>query len=262
MRSYSNTYIFIFSAIMVIVVAAILSVAAMTLQPYQKKNVEINKKQNILSSVNIESTAKDAEAQYDKYIIENFAVNSEGEIQEGVDAFKIDMKKELSKDLKERNLPVFISSLNDSKQYIIPVYGKGLWGPVWGYISLSDDLSTVFGATFAHKGETPGLGAEIETKAFQKQFLGKQIFNEQEIFVSVSIMKGGTANPDSPYEVDGISGGTITGNGVDAMLKDCLSSYEPYFKSIKKTMEVVEEDLTEEVVEQAEVETTEAEVTN
>jgi len=221
---------------MVIVVAAVLSVAAMTLQPFQKRNVEINKKQNILTSVNLESTANDAEAQYAKYIAESFTVNSKGEIQNNVDAFKIDMKKELAKPLEERNLPVFISSLNNQTQYIIPVYGKGLWGPVWGYISLKEDLSTIYGATFSHKGETPGLGAEIETKEFQQQFLGKQIFNNQGIFVSVSIMKGGTADPNSKYEVDGISGGTITGNGVDAMLKDCLSSYEPYFKNVKNNI--------------------------
>jgi len=221
---------------MVIVVAAVLSVAAMTLQPFQKRNVEINKKQNILTSVNLESTANDAEAQYAKYIAESFTVNSKGEIQNNVDAFKIDMKKELAKPLEERNLPVFVSSLNNQTQYIIPVYGKGLWGPVWGYISLKEDLSTIYGATFSHKGETPGLGAEIETKEFQQQFLGKQIFNNQGIFVSVSIMKGGTADPNSKYEVDGISGGTITGNGVDAMLKDCLSSYEPYFKNVKNNI--------------------------
>ena len=233
MRSYSNTYIFIFSSIMVIVVAALLSVAAMTLQPFQKKNVEINKKQNILTSINIESTAKNAEELYEQYILEIFAINTSGEKQEGVDAFKIDMKKELAKPLNERNLPIFISSLEGSKQYIIPVYGKGLWGPIWGYVALKDDLSTILGATFSHKGETPGLGAEIDTKDFQSRFLEKEIFNEQGKFVSVSVLKAGTANPDSKYEIDGISGGTITGVGVDAMLKDCLSSYETYFKNIK-----------------------------
>jgi Na+-transporting NADH:ubiquinone oxidoreductase subunit C len=221
---------------MVIIVAALLSVAAITLQPFQKKNVEINKKQNILASVNIESTAKDAELVYDKYITESFAVNSKGEIKEGVSAFNIDMKQELAKPLEERSLPVFISALDSSKQYIIPVYGKGLWGPIWGYVSLKDDLSTIFGANFAHKGETPGLGAEIDTKAFQSQFFGKEIFNEQGQFVSVTIVKGGTANPDSKYEVDGISGGTITSVGVSHMLKDCLSSYEPYFKNIKSNI--------------------------
>jgi len=236
MRSYSNTYIFIFSSIMVIAVAAILSVAAMTLQPFQKKNVEINKKQNILTSINIESTAKNAEELFDKYIMDSYAVNSKGEVKEGIDAFTVDMKKELAKPLEERSLPVFVSSLEDTKQYIIPVYGKGLWGPIWGYVSLENDLSTVFGANFAHKGETPGLGAEIETAEFQEQFFGKEIFNDQGEFVSVSVVKGGTADPNSKYEVDGISGGTITGNGVDAMLKDCLSSYKPYFKNIKNNI--------------------------
>lgn len=236
MRSYSNTYIFIFSSVMVIIVAALLSVAAITLQPFQKKNIEINKKQNILTSVNIESTAENAEAAYDKYIVESFVINSKGQIKEGVNAFNIDMKQELAKPLEDRSLPVFISALDSSKQYIIPVYGKGLWGPIWGYVSLKDDLSTIFGVNFAHKGETPGLGAEIDTKAFQSQFFGKEIFSEQGLFVSVTIVKGGTANPDSKYEVDGISGGTITSVGVSHMLKDCLSSYEPYFKNIKSNI--------------------------
>jgi len=219
---------------MVVVVAAILSIAAMTLQPLQKKNVEINKKENILTSINIESTAKDAEDIFDKYIVESYVVDHKGDIKEGKDAFEVDMKKEMNKPLEDRNLPVFIS-INDKeeKQYIFPVYGKGLWGPVWGYVSLEDNLSTVYGANFSHQGETPGLGAEISTEDFQNQFIGKEIFNEQGEFVSVSVKKGGTANPQSKYEVDGISGGTITSEGVDEMLNDCLKSYIPYFENIK-----------------------------
>jgi len=234
MKSFSNTYIFVFSSIMVVVVAAILSIAAMTLQPLQKKNVEINKKENILTSINIESTAKDAEDIFDKYIVESYVVDHKGDIKEGEDAFEVDMKKEMNKPLEDRNLPVFIS-INDKeeKQYIFPVYGKGLWGPVWGYVSLEDNLSTVYGANFSHQGETPGLGAEISTEDFQNQFIGKEIFNEQGEFVSVSVKKGGTANPQSKYEVDGISGGTITSEGVDEMLNDCLKSYIPYFENIK-----------------------------
>jgi len=234
MKSFSNTYIFVFSSIMVVVVAAILSIAAMTLQPLQKKNVEINKKENILTSINIESTAKDAEDIFDKYIVESYVVDHKGDIKEGEDAFEVDMKKEMNKPLEDRNLPVFIS-INDKeeKQYIFPVYGKGLWGPVWGYVSLENNLSTVYGANFSHQGETPGLGAEIATEDFQNQFIGKEIFNEQGEFVSVSVKKGGTANPQSKYEVDGISGGTITSEGVDEMLNDCLKSYIPYFENIK-----------------------------
>jgi len=219
---------------MVIAVAAILSIAAITLQPYQKRNVEINKKKNILTSVNIESTAKNAEELYAKNITESYVVNANGSVVESADAFTIDMKKELSKPLMDRNLPIFVSNVDNVKQYIIPVYGKGLWGPIWGYVSLNDDLSTIYGANFAHKGETPGLGAEIDTKTFQAQFIGKQIFDVSGTFVSVRVLKGGTANHESKHEVDGISGGTITSVGVDEMLKECLSSYEPYFKNIKK----------------------------
>lgn len=234
MKSFSNTYIFVFSSIMVVVVAAILSIAAMTLQPLQKKNVEINKKVNILTSINIESTANDAEDIFDKYIVESYVVDHRGNKKEEVDAFEVDMKKEMDKPLEEMNLPVFISIKdNEEKQYIFPVYGKGLWGPVWGYISLEDNLSTVYGANFSHQGETPGLGAEISNKEFQDQFIGKEIFNENGEFVSVSVKKGGTANPQSKYEVDGISGGTITSEGVDEMLNDCLKSYIPYFENVK-----------------------------
>ncbi|MFO7843720.1 MAG: NADH:ubiquinone reductase (Na(+)-transporting) subunit C [Bacteroidales bacterium] len=234
MKSFSNTYIFVFSSIMVVVVAAILSIAAMTLQPLQKKNVEINKKVNILTSINIESTANDAEDIFDKYIVESYVVDHRGNKKEEVDAFEVDMKKEMDKPLEKRNLPVFISIKdNEEKQYIFPVYGKGLWGPVWGYISLEDNLSTVYGANFSHQGETPGLGAEISNKEFQDQFIGKEIFNENGEFVSVSVKKGGTANPQSKYEVDGISGGTITSEGVDEMLNDCLKSYIPYFENVK-----------------------------
>jgi len=234
MKSFSNTYIFVFSTIMVVVVAAILSIAAITLQPMQKKNVEINKKENILTSINVESTAKNAVELYDKYIIESYVLDHTGKVKEGVDAFEVDMKKEMTKPLEERNLPVFISLTDSGKnQYILPVYGKGLWGPVWGYVSLESNLSTIYGANFSHQGETPGLGAEIATEDFQNQFIGKEIFNEQGEFVSVSVKKGGTANPQSKYEVDGISGGTITSEGVDEMLNDCLKSYILYFENIK-----------------------------
>lgn len=219
---------------MVIAVAAILSIAAITLQPYQKRNVEINKKQDILNSLNIESTAKNAEELYSKHIIESYVINTAGSKVEGVDAFTIDMKKELAKSLETRNLPVFVGSLDgQNKLYIIPVYGKGLWGPIWGYISLNEDLSTIYGTTFAHKGETPGLGAEIDTKAFQKKFENKQLYDESGKFISVRVLKGGTANVNSKHEVDGISGGTLTSNGVDQMLIDCLGSYDSYFKILK-----------------------------
>jgi len=232
MKQYSNTYIFVFSAIMVVGVAAILSVVAMQLQPMQKKNIETNKKQNILLSLNIESNKDNALDKYDQYITDSYVINSEGERMEGVDAFSVDLSKEIVKPIEERKLPVFVGTVGDSTQYIIPVRGKGLWGPIWGYIALKSDFNTIYGTNFSHDSETPGLGAEIATRQFQKQFIGKKIFNEQDDFVSVNVVKGG-APADASHAVDGISGGTITSNGVDKMLEEIIGAYVPYLKQMR-----------------------------
>lgn len=233
MKSFSNTYIFVFSTVMVIIVAAILSFAAMQLKPLQDKNIEVNKKQQILSSLNIISTPKDAEEKYDKYITDSYVVDSKGNVTRDKNAFDIDLKKELDKPESERNLPVYIGTVKNQTKYILPVEGKGLWGPVWGYIALNEDVNTIYGTTFSHKAETPGLGAEIDKIWFQEKFIGKAIFNDKGEFISVRVVKGGTADSSSKHEVDGISGGTITSKGVDAMLLNCLESYVPHLKNIK-----------------------------
>jgi Na+-transporting NADH:ubiquinone oxidoreductase subunit C len=233
MKKFSNTYIFVFSSIMVVLVAAILSSAAMLLQPIQKRNIEVDKKKNILSSINITSDATTAEELYDKFIEESFVLDSKGEVVDNLIAFEIDMKKEIRKSVEERALPVYIGrSEDETKKYIIPVEGKGLWGPIYGYVALSDDLTTIFGTNFDHDGETPGLGAEINTDAFQEQFIGKKIFDEEGNFISIMVIRG-TADPQSLNEVDGISGGTITSKALEAMLLDCLSGYETFFKNQK-----------------------------
>ena len=234
MKQFSNTYIFVFSAIMVVVVAAVLSVVAMQLQPMQKKNIEVNKKQSILLSLNIQSTKNNALSKYDQYIVDSYVINSKGERKEGVDAFNVNLSKEIDKSLEDRDLPIYVGSVNDNKQYVIPVRGKGLWGPIWGYVALKSDLNTIYGANFDHQSETPGLGAEISTRQFQKQFIGKKIFNEQGEFVSVAVLKG-DPSPDAPHAVDGISGGTITSKGVDNMLEDIIGSYIPYIKKMRKS---------------------------
>ena len=234
MKPYSNRYIFTFASIMVIAVATVLSVAAMLLQPLQKKNIEVNKKQNILSALNITSTADNADEMYDKFIRESYVIDTKGERNPQVEAFKIDMKKELSKPEAEMNLPIFEAQINGETKYIFTLRGKGLWGPIWGFVALDNDLNTIFGANFDHKGETPGLGAEISTKWFQKQFIGKEIFNDQGEFVSVTVTKGGNANPQAPHEVDGVSGGTITSNGLDQMLESGLGYYMSYIKNQKE----------------------------
>ena len=144
---------------------------------------------------------------------------------EGEDAFSIDIKKELSKPAADRKLPVYVGTLdNGTNAYVMPVRGKGLWGPIWGYVSLKPDMNTIYGVVFDHQGETPGLGAEIATEFFQTPFIDKQIFKDSTEFVSIKVLKGGAPEGDM-HSVDAISGGTITSVGVDAMLKACLSSY-------------------------------------
>ncbi len=234
MKSFSNTYIFVFSTIMVVIVAALLSTAAMVLQPLQEKNIEIQKKRNILSSIRIENNAKTAEELYDKYISNSFVINAKTEEQESFNAFEIEMGLEMRNSPDKRSLPIFISSLDDgTKKYIVPVHGKGLWGPIYGFISLNDDFTTLYGAVFNHDDETPGLGAEINTDWFGAQFADKKIFNNNMEFISIDLVKGG-ADPESLNEVDGISGGTLTSNGLEKMLYDCLGSYQTYFKNQMK----------------------------
>jgi Na+-transporting NADH:ubiquinone oxidoreductase subunit C len=229
MKNFSNTYIYVFSIVMVVSVALLLSLAALQLKPFQDKNIEVEKKQNILSSVRINSTVKDAVDLYAKYITESFVLNNEGEKQEGIDAFAIDMKVEVGKPASERMLPVYVATLeNGAKAYVMPLRGKGLWGPIWGYISLEPDLNTIYGAVYDHQGETPGLGAEINMDWFEDPFRGKTIFKDSTTFVSVKVLKGG-APKDDTHAVDAISGGTITSKGLEAMLDSCLVQYKTYF---------------------------------
>ena len=212
---------------MVVIVAALLSLAATLLQPAQERNLEIEKKRSMLESIRIPATKKNAVELYDKYIRESFVLNIKGEPVEGIDAFTVILKNEQKKPLEEQYLPVFRAEPDDGEKVIIlPVEGKGLWGPIYGYVSLKSDLNTIYGVTFDHKGETPGLGAEINTTAFESMFPGKKLF-ENGTFVSVQVHKGG-AGPADLHGVDAISGGTITSKGLEKMLLDCLRKYNDY----------------------------------
>lgn len=227
MNKQGNTYTFLYSVVLVVVVAAVLAIVALSLQPAQNKNIENEKRQNILSSVNISSTAEESKAKFEEYIKDQFIVNSKGEKVEG-DAFAVDLAKQSKKPCNEKLLPVFVANIDGSIKYILPIYGKGLWGPLWGYISLNDDKNTIYGTVFAHKGETPGLGAEITGEQFQTQFNGKMIFDNSKL-VSILVKKSGGAT--GTHEVDAISGGTITSKGVEDMIKSYLTCYESFLKS-------------------------------
>ena len=227
MKEFSNRYIFIFSAVMVVAVATLLSLAATLLQPRQQKNLEIEKKKSMLESIGIPSIRETTESLYDKYIKESLVLNSKGDVVKDVDAFKVELSIELKKPLDKQYLPLFSAvSDNGEKVIILPVEGKGLWGPIYGYVSLKSDMSTIYGVTFDHKGETPGLGAEINTTGFESMFIGKKLYDADK-FVSIGVLKGG-AKHDDPHGVDAISGGTITSKGLEKMLKDCIVKYNDY----------------------------------
>jgi Na+-transporting NADH:ubiquinone oxidoreductase subunit C len=228
----SNTYTFIYAAAMVILVAAILASVAMALRPLQNTNIEVEKKQNILASVNIESTAENAEEIYAEKIQNQYVINSEGEVVEGRDAFEVDLKKQQAKPLEERLLPVYECQTEEGLKYIFPMRGAGLWGPIWGFVSLDSDMSTIYGANFDHQGETPGLGAEIATDWFQAEFKGKEIYNDQGELVSITITKSGQEAPEE-HSVDGISGGTITSKGLQEMLLSGFKSYSEFLQKKK-----------------------------
>jgi Na+-transporting NADH:ubiquinone oxidoreductase subunit C len=234
---------------MVIVVAAFLSTAALLLKPAQERNVAIAKMQGILSAANVEATADNAIDLYDKYIVrekvidpsgELVSVYSDGKFEKGdVRAFEIKLKEQFYKKNTGQDyiLPLYEAEKDGETIYIIPMEGKGLWGPIYGNLALKDDFNTVAGATFSHKAETPGLGAEIDQTFFEEQFIGKKIFDEQENFTSIQVVKGGAQTlPESKqiHGVDAISGGTITSNGVTDMLQDNLESYVAYFKKQTK----------------------------
>lgn len=241
---FSNRYIFIYATVLVIVSAAILTLASVGLKPYQDKNIRVEKMQQLLGAVGIESTPKDAEELFQKYFVEQHAVNAKGEvvasivngkqITGSISPFSLDTKKQLA--LYKANdasasLPIYICVKDGKKSYVVPVMGNGLWGGIWGNVAFSEDLNTIVGVNFDHKSETPGLGAEIATLDFQNQFKGKQIF-ENNNFTSVNVIK--RADKANPHQVDAVSGGTITSNGVSEMLKSCLQFYIPYFNSLKK----------------------------
>ncbi len=236
MNTQSNTYTFLYASIMVVLVAAVLSFAALQLKPRQTRNIEIEKKQDILKAVNVASTPENAEELYNKLIVKALIVNSNGDvISEDKDAtFGVDLKIENAKqNVTDRQLPIFIFNKEGvGEKMIIPILGKGMWGPIWGFISLNPDGKTIYGATFGNKGETPGLGAEISKPEFQKPFTGKQIFDEAGMFTSLALVKGGGAK-GHPHQFDAVSGGTVTSKGLEAMLRDNLSSYEKYLKSSK-----------------------------
>lgn len=207
------------------------------------RNEEIFSKRAVLKAIDskLEEGKKAADLS-DKEILDVFdkqmkqvVVRTDGSVIDSLVAEDIDMAKEKKKPEAERNLPLFIFNNNGQKYYILSVRGNGLWDEIWGNIALESDLNTIAGASFDHKGETPGLGAEIkDNPKFPNQFVGKKIYDKAGKYVSILVKKGG-AEKGNPNQVDAISGATITSRGVTEMLKRGMKYYQSYFEELETT---------------------------
>ena len=215
----SNAYIILYSTVMVVIVATLLALAALGLQKRQYENALNEKKQAILASLSA------SDQRYDEFI-DAYVVDKNGARIDGEDVFTL--LNDLPGAYAAGKFPVF--EARDGR-VVVPVTGMGLWGPIWGYVALEKDMNTVAGGIMAHKGETPGLGAEISTAKYQANFVGKTIF-EGDKFVSVTLRKGGAQAP--AHEVDAISGGTKTSDGVTAMLYNSLANYLPLLEAKRR----------------------------
>jgi len=217
---------------MVIIVALGLAFTHQALNERQTANVNIDKMQQILRSLNIDATAAEAQTKYDELVKNAYLINSDGTKIEGSEgttpndpAFSTELDDE-----DAEGLPVYEAEIEGSVKYILPMDGAGLWGPIWGYLAVEADGSTIFGAEFGHQSETPGLGAEIVTPSFKNQFIGKELIKEG-AFKSVAVVKPGQTISDRDY-VDGISGGTITSKGVDGMLLNSVGDYRDFLMNL------------------------------
>ncbi len=217
----SSAYIIFYSVVMVVLVAVVLAVTSLSLQDKQNANIMNEKKDAITASMG------EAIGTYDQ-LINAFAVDNSGKVIESISADDaLNMLFDLPAAFADGTYPVFENKENG--EVVIPLTGKGLWDDIWGYIALEGDMNTVKGVVFDHAGETPGLGAEIATPKYQAQFPGKEIFNNGEL-VSISVVKGGAEEGDK-HGVDAISGGTKTCDGLENMIRNCLTYYVPYFES-------------------------------
>ena len=235
----SNAYTFLFSAIMVLVVAATLAATATSLQDIQADNVRKEKMQNILATIGIIVERENAPEVYTKYIVNELALVSDGSIDSTVDAFKLKLNMEIKKPVENQRFPLYLAEVDSSKFYIVPLRGVGLWDAIWGYVALEGDKNTIKGAVFDHKGETAGLGAEITQKWFQERFTGEKVFNSDGELVGINVSKTNN-DPNNldkeDHEVDAISGATITGDGVTDMIKERLQNYLSFFNSNDKSI--------------------------
>ena len=210
MKNFTNHYMLLYSLGLAAVVALLLTVVATGLKERQQNNIRNEKMQQLLATIGIDAPRDGVQPIYNQYFKEELNVAQDG----------------------QEPLTLYLYEKEGQSGYVIPTTGNGLWGKVYANVALADDLNTITGITFSHDSETPGLGAEITSDAFCNQFIGKQILDNSGNVVSVAVVKH--ADPSDPHQVDAISGGTMTSNGVSAMLLDELKRYQDYISSQRK----------------------------
>ena len=216
LNTNNNAYIIAYSCAMVVIVAFLLAFVSSTLKARQDVNVALDKKKQILAALNIRNLRdSESEAKYNEVVLSDEATKANNEA-----AFKLN-----SGDYKAGNYKVYECQVGGEKKYVVPVYGMGLWGAIWGYVAVNADGNTVYGAYFNHDSETAGLGAEIkDSKAWQDKFAGKKIYGADGSAALKVVKSSELKNPAS--EVDGITGATLTSNGVSDMLQDGFKKYK------------------------------------
>jgi len=208
LNTNSNTYIIIYSAVLVVIVAFLLAFVYQKLKPMQDANVALDKEKQILCSLNIRDLS-DAEA-HNMYDSLKIKIDSIGEG-------------------KDRKPYIYHFKVNGQMKYVFPMKGMGLWAGISGFIALNEDKNTVYGAYFDHESETAGLGAEIkDSKEWQEKFQGKKVFDDKGN-IAIGVEKK-VEDSKKAYEVDAVTGATLTSNGVRDMLRDGFKQYEKFLK--------------------------------
>ena len=235
MNTNSNIYTIVYASVMVVIVAFLLAFVSSALKPTQDKNVELDKKKQILAALNIRDL-KDAaavEAKYNEVVEADMIINAEGSVVEaGEGKDKAGFKVE-NKEVSDAKMPLYLCKVDGATKYVVPVSGRGLWGGLWGYVAINEDCATVYGAYFSHESETAGLGSPIAEQKFQDQFCGKQLFADTAATqVALTIVKKGQVKNEATA-VDGLTGATLTTKGAAAMVTDGLQKYINFFNANK-----------------------------
>ena len=227
----SNVYTVVYASVMVIIAAFLLAFVTSVLKDKQDANVANDKRGQILSSLNIRNV-EDVTGEYKKVILNDLVLDVNGTVLQEKGGFDVESKDITAKNPADKKLPLYVAKVENDTIYVVPLYGRGLWGGISGYLALKKDFDTVYGAYFTHESETAGLGARIVEEEFQDKFKNKKAFADSTFqTVALSLSK---KIEDKEHQVDAITGATLTSKGVSEMFLSSLQPYQKYFSANHK----------------------------